>query len=289
MMTALQKFEEAIMVGVASFLCSLTFTSDNTDAAGADAADAVTRVSPTSKAPTQRSAIPMEPKVPQVTKPVVLDTSGVPQGTKARNTDRVCAQQGKPREGEPREGEQSSSKHQHTSKRNKEKPRRGSELRGKQTATRLVRGTLAPVPSVRNIVKLLDNDYSYEEAHRLLPTLTIQDAPMTKKAIAGIYTADECTTDVRFVFPRQFVQKAKTAILEFRKALVVVCADDSVGVRVSRFGIFMLKDTDALNQWHTCMEYLSQTEDAINWTVNTSVKRITIPDQLSDGISSSPK
>ncbi|KAG2831760.1 hypothetical protein PC119_g6910 [Phytophthora cactorum] len=50
------------MVGVASFvgrketwnnslsqLCSLTFTSDNTDAAGADAADAVTRVSPTSK------------------------------------------------------------------------------------------------------------------------------------------------------------------------------------------------------------------------------------------------
>ncbi|KAG2984347.1 hypothetical protein PC121_g8490 [Phytophthora cactorum] len=254
----------------------------------------------------------MEPKVPQVTKPVVLDTSGVPQGTKARNTDRVCAQQGKPREGEPREGEQSSSKHQHTSsssessgsfvvsiapkaedaissERNKEKPRRGSELRGKQTATRLVRGTLAPVPSVRNIVKLLDNDYSYEEAHRLLPTLTIQDAPMTKKAIAGIYTADECTTDVRFVFPRQFVQKAKTAILEFRKALVVVCADDSVGVRVSRFGIFMLKDTDALNQWHTCMEYLSQTEDAINWTVNTSVKRITIPDQLSDGISSSPK
>ncbi|KAG3160950.1 hypothetical protein PI124_g6273 [Phytophthora idaei] len=50
------------MVGVASFvgrketwndplsqLCSLNFTSHNTDAAGADAADVVTRVSPTSK------------------------------------------------------------------------------------------------------------------------------------------------------------------------------------------------------------------------------------------------
>ncbi|KAG2987178.1 hypothetical protein JG687_00016546 [Phytophthora cactorum] len=172
---------------------------------------------------------------------------------------------------------------------NKEKPRRGSELRGKQTATRLVRGTLAPVPSVRNIVKLLDNDYSYEEAHRLLPTLTIQDAPMTKKAIAGIYTADECTTDVRFIFPRQFVQKAKTAILEFRKALVVDYADDSVGVSVSSFGIFMLKHINAMNRWHTRMEYLSQTENAINWAVNTSIKRITIPDQLSNGVSSNPK
>ncbi|KAG6949741.1 hypothetical protein JG688_00014499, partial [Phytophthora aleatoria] len=82
--------------------------------------------------------------------------------------------------------------------------------RGKQTATRLVQGTVAPVPSVRDIVKLLDNDYSYEEAHRLLPALTIRDVPKTKKAIAGIYTADEYTTDVRFVFPRQFVQKRQS-------------------------------------------------------------------------------
>ncbi|KAG2788635.1 hypothetical protein PC129_g23966 [Phytophthora cactorum] len=142
MMTALQKFEEVIKVGVAPFvgrketwidplfqLSSLPFTSDNTDTAGADAADVVTGVSPTSKVncehldepsaeqpPTQRSAIPMEPKVPQVTKPVVLDTSGVPQGTEATNADRVCSQQGKPREGELCEGEPGSSKRQDTSR-----------------------------------------------------------------------------------------------------------------------------------------------------------------------------
>jgi hypothetical protein len=40
--------------------------------------------------------------------------------------------------------------------------------------------------------------------------------------------------------------------------------------------------------WHTCMEYLAETGDAINWANNTSVKRIGIPDELSDGVSSEP-
>ncbi|KAG6949742.1 hypothetical protein JG688_00014500 [Phytophthora aleatoria] len=47
----------------------------------------------------------------------------------------------------------------------------------------------------------------------------------------------------------------------------------------------MLKHINAMNRWHTCMEYLSQTENAINWAVNASIKRITIPDQLSNGVS----
>ncbi|KAF1786627.1 Ulp1 protease family, C-terminal catalytic domain [Phytophthora cactorum] len=46
----------------------------------------------------------------------------------------------------------------------------------------------------------------------------------------------------------------------------------------------MLKDINAMNRWHTCMEYLSQTEDAINWAVKPSIKHIPIPDQLSDGV-----
>ncbi|KAF1794898.1 hypothetical protein GQ600_14691 [Phytophthora cactorum] len=64
--------------------------------------------------------------------------------------------------------------------------------------------------------------------------------------------------------------------------------DDRIGVRVPRFGIFQHSDTVAMARWHTGMEYLSDTEVAINWAVNTSAKRISIPQGLEDGISSDP-
>ncbi|KAE9068564.1 hypothetical protein PF007_g27641 [Phytophthora fragariae] len=158
--------------------------------------------------------------------------------------------------------------------------------RGKQTAAKLVQGTLAPVPSVQNIVTLLDEDYTYEDAHRALPAISIRDVPKTKKAIAGSYTSEECNDDVRFVFPERFVAKAQSSIMTFRKTLLTKGegAEDSVGVRVPRFGIFHHKDIVAMNRWHTCMGYLAETEVAINWASNTSIKRIGIPDELSDGV-----
>ncbi|KAG6950205.1 hypothetical protein JG688_00014258 [Phytophthora aleatoria] len=259
------KFEEAIMVGVASFvgrketwndplsqLCSLAFTSDNTDAAGADAADVVTRVSPTSKVncehPDESSDEHPDETSDEHPRRSAQQSRWNPKYLKSQSLWcwilRVYL------------------KAQKLETRTECVPNKENLVKENFVKENLVKESQAPrstnisavlrshldLLSVRNIVKLLDNDYSYEEAHRLLPTLTIRDAPKTKKAIAGIYTAEECTTDVRFIFPRQFVQMAKTTILEFRKALVVVCADDSVGVRVSRFGIFMLKDINALNR-----------------------------------------
>ncbi|KAG1709717.1 hypothetical protein DVH05_020371 [Phytophthora capsici] len=160
---------------------------------------------------------------------------------------------------------------------------------GKQTATKLVQGTLAPVPSVRNIAKLLDADYNYEDTHHVLLALTIREVPKTKKAIAGIYTTAECNNDVRFVFPLSFVEKSQAAILNFRKSIVGGCADDGIGVRVPRFGVFHHKDIVAMNRWHTSMQYMSETEEATNWAVNTSIKRLTIPEKLLDGVSSDPE
>ncbi|ETI39778.1 hypothetical protein L917_14011 [Phytophthora nicotianae] len=119
--------------------------------------------------------------------------------------------------------------------------------------------------------------------------LTIREAPKSRTAIAGIYTDDKCTTDTRFVFSREFVEKVQTAIRRFRKTFAVDCEDDSVGVCVSRFGIFMLKDIKAMDQWHTCMEFLAQTEDAMNWAVSTCMKRFTIPEELSNGVTTEPR
>ncbi|ETK79880.1 hypothetical protein L915_14316, partial [Phytophthora nicotianae] len=51
--------------------------------------------------------------------------------------------------------------------------------------------------------------------------LTIREAPKSRTAIAGIYTDDKCTTDTRFVFSREFVEKVQTAIRRFRKAFAV--------------------------------------------------------------------
>ncbi|KAF1778749.1 hypothetical protein GQ600_20498 [Phytophthora cactorum] len=39
-----------------------------------------------------------------------------------------------------------------------------------------------------------------------------RSVPKTKKAIASIYTPAECNNDIRFVFPRQFVEKAQVAV-----------------------------------------------------------------------------
>ncbi|KAG6942425.1 hypothetical protein JG687_00019067, partial [Phytophthora cactorum] len=43
----------------------------------------------------------------------------------------------------------------------------------KRTANHLVQGTLAPVRSVRNIVKLLGKDHTYVDAKGIPPTLSI--------------------------------------------------------------------------------------------------------------------
>jgi hypothetical protein len=162
--------------------------------------------------------------------------------------------------------------------------------RGKKVTAKLVQGTLAPIPSILNIAKLLDKDYTYEDAHQGLPALSIRDVPKTKKAIAGIYAPDEFNDDARFVFPERFVAKVQSAILAFRETLLTEdeSAEDSVGGRVPRFGHFHHKDIIAMNRWHTCMGYLAETEDAISWANNTSIKRVGIPDELSDGVSSEP-
>ncbi|KAF1785558.1 hypothetical protein GQ600_16678 [Phytophthora cactorum] len=185
MMTALQKFEEKLGIDPLFQLSSLPFTSDNTDTAGADAADVVTGVSPTSKPPTQRSAIPMEPKVPQVTKPVVLDTSGVPQGTEATTrTEYVPNKANLVKENFVKESQAPPSAKipaKETRKRREEAASRARETNRYKARAR----TLTPIPSVRNIVKLLDNDYSYEEMHRLLPTLTPKDKESNHRYLHG--------------------------------------------------------------------------------------------------------
>ncbi|KAI9983810.1 hypothetical protein PInf_007885 [Phytophthora infestans] len=158
----------------------------------------------------------------------------------------------------------------------------------KKKASKLVQGTLAPVPSVRNIAKLVDNNYNYEDAKKVLPNLTIRAVPKTKKANAGIYLADECICDVRFGFPKQFVEKCLAAVAAFRKGLIETVDDDTIGVRVPRFGIFQYQDIVAMDRWHASMQYLSATEDAITWAVNTSVKRLSLPVKIDDGVSSDP-
>ncbi|ETL39302.1 hypothetical protein L914_09292 [Phytophthora nicotianae] len=119
--------------------------------------------------------------------------------------------------------------------------------RGKRNATKLIQGTLAPVPNLRNIIRLLDNDYTYGVAKRILPNLSIRAVPKTKKSIAGIYTPTECNSDIRFVFPKQFVEKCQAAIRTFCKSMEG-CAEDSVGVRVPRFGIFRHRDIVAMDR-----------------------------------------
>eukprot|EP00644_Phytophthora_capsici_P012022 jgi/Phyca11/106288/e_gw1.12.317.1 len=105
----------------------------------------------------------------------------------------------------------------------------------------------------------------------MLPNLSIRTVPKTKKAIAGIYTQAECNSDIRFVFPKEFVEKCRGAIPTFCKR-VEGCAEDSVGVKVLRFGIFRHRDISAMDRWHTSMD----------------TKRISIPDHLADGVQSDP-
>ncbi|KAG6943627.1 hypothetical protein JG688_00017515, partial [Phytophthora aleatoria] len=57
--------------------------------------------------------------------------------------------------------------------------------RGKKNAAKLVQCTLAPVPSVRNIVNVLDNDYTYEDVKRVLPNFSVRPVPKTKKRWLG--------------------------------------------------------------------------------------------------------
>ncbi|ETL25241.1 hypothetical protein L916_20885 [Phytophthora nicotianae] len=59
---------------------------------------------------------------------------------------------------------------------------------GKQKATKLIQGTLAPVPSLSNLVKVLDEDYSYSDIKEPLQVLSERSLPQTKKAITGIFT-----------------------------------------------------------------------------------------------------
>ncbi|ETP01230.1 hypothetical protein F441_21498 [Phytophthora nicotianae CJ01A1] len=68
--------------------------------------------------------------------------------------------------------------------------------RGKQKATELIQGTLAPVPSLSNLVKVLDEDYSYSDIKKTLQVLSERSLPQTKKAIADIFTLDELIAEV---------------------------------------------------------------------------------------------
>jgi hypothetical protein len=113
---------------------------------------------------------------------------------------------------------------------------------------------LAPFPSVRNIVAQLNEGYTNEVAHCVLPALSILDVPKSKKTITGIYNSEECNEVVRFVFQERFLMKAQSAMLDFQKKLLTEDASDSVGVRDPRFGIF-------LPQRHRRIEPLAQLDE----------------------------
>ncbi|KAG2928466.1 hypothetical protein PC117_g14305 [Phytophthora cactorum] len=123
-------------------------------------------------------------------------------------------------------------------KQQKVSQKKSQMYRGKQKAMKLVQETLAPVPSLSNLVKVLDEDCSYNDLKKSMQILLERSLPQTKKAIAGMFTPDECETDIRYIFPQWFVTKAQSAIQQFRQALGVDCGADAVDVRVPRFGIY---------------------------------------------------
>ncbi|ETP21930.1 hypothetical protein F441_04661 [Phytophthora nicotianae CJ01A1] len=157
--------------------------------------------------------------------------------------------------------------------------------RGKEKATKLVQGTLVPVPSLNNLVKLLDRDYRYIDIKSSTQSLSERSVPQSKKAIAGIFTSEESENDIRYIFPQWFVTKAQSAIQQFRKAVPVDCGEDGVGVRVPRFGIYQLRDINAMDRWHRALKCITDVEDTVVWAVNTSNKRLSLPDELLDGVS----
>ncbi|KAL4103130.1 hypothetical protein PRIC1_006865 [Phytophthora ramorum] len=134
--------------------------------------------------------------------------------------------------------------------------------------------------SWRNLMKTT----AYDGIQKSMQTLCERSLPQSKKAIAGIFTMEERETDIRYVFPRWFVTKAQNAITQFRNGLDVDCDEDVAGVRVPRFGIYMLKDINAMARWHCVMENLEKAKEAANWAVNTATKRISVPAELSDGV-----
>ncbi|ETO59242.1 hypothetical protein F444_22387 [Phytophthora nicotianae P1976] len=157
--------------------------------------------------------------------------------------------------------------------------------RGKEKTTKLVQGTLVPVPSLNNLVKLLDRDYRYIDIKSSTQSLSERSVPQSKKAIAGIFTSEESENDIRYIFPQWFVTKAHSAIQQFRKAVPVDCGEDGVGVRVPRFGIYQLRDFNAMDRWHRALKCITDVEDTVVWAVNTSNKRLSLPDELLDGVS----
>jgi hypothetical protein len=134
--------------------------------------------------------------------------------------------------------------------------------RGKEKAAKLVQGTLSPVPNLQRLMKRLDEDYNYNDVQKTLQTLSERSLPQSKKAIAGIFTVEECADDIRYVFPPWYVTKAQNAISQFRNGLAVDCGEDSVGVRVRRFGVYMLKDINAMGRWHCAMDNVDNVEEA---------------------------
>ncbi|KAK1931761.1 hypothetical protein P3T76_012693 [Phytophthora citrophthora] len=109
----------------------------------------------------------------------------------------------------------------------------------------------------------------YEEAQGVLAVITEQSLPKTKKAIAGKFNEDDCEADIRYVFPQVFVKKALFAIRVFLKSLSDEVSGDIVGVKVPRFGIYSDKDIHTMDRWHTAMEYVADTKQAIDWVQNT--------------------
>ncbi|OWZ22433.1 ABC transporter [Phytophthora megakarya] len=83
---------------------------------------------------------------------------------------------------------------------------------GKQKTTKLVQGTLTPVSTLENLKTLLGDDYSYKTIQQKSQSLSERTLPATKKAIVGIFTQDECETNIRYFFPQWFVTKAQKAI-----------------------------------------------------------------------------
>ncbi|KAF1776005.1 hypothetical protein GQ600_583 [Phytophthora cactorum] len=105
----------------------------------------------------------------------------------------------------------------------------------------------------------------------MLPTLSIRSVPKTKKA--HIYSG-RLQQRYRFVFPRQFVEKAQEAVLAFRKTLVGNCADDSIGS-------LWPNDTPVWSIW--------KRQKSQSMSHKHLHQRITVPEPLADGVSSEPK
>ncbi|ETK75444.1 hypothetical protein F442_22294, partial [Phytophthora nicotianae P10297] len=70
---------------------------------------------------------------------------------------------------------------------------------------------------------------------------------------------------------------------QFRKALAVDCGEDAVAAQVLGFGIYQLKDINAMGRWQSVPKNVSNTEEKISWAVNSANKRIAVPVDLFDG------